>query len=148
HVILAGDRVADLVTSLAGSVPAIAGIPLVGDGRAVALPTQQLRLPAQSAHLALTTDRLVIAAGAGSERRATEHLASRAPKASPLLTMAFDMPRLNQLLIALGQPQPGGFGTLRDVGMRLDIGDRGLSFDVWGTWGTAPPAQLAAPPHP
>jgi len=148
HVILAGDRVADLVTSLAGSVPAIAGIPLVGDGRAVALPTQQLRLPVQSAHLALTTDRLVIAAGAGSERRATEHLASRAPKASPLLTMAFDMPRLNQLLVALGQPQPGGFGTLRDVGLRLDIGDRGLSFDVWGTWGTAPPAQLAAPPHP
>jgi hypothetical protein len=146
HVLVAGDRVADLVQSLAGQVPAIAGIPLTKDGRPVALPTRALRIPVP-AHFALTTDRLVIAAGDGSERRVTEHLRSAAPKASPLFTMAFDVPRLQQILASLGQTPVDNLGSLRDVGLGLDLDDTGISFDVFGSWAPdAPPAQIAAPP--
>ncbi len=146
HVLVAGDRVADLLQSLAGKVPAIAGIPLAATGRPVALPTRQLQIPVP-AHFALTTDRLVIAAGDGSERRVTEHLRSPAPKASPLFTLAFDVPRFQQILASLGQEPVSNLGSLRDVGLGLDIDDTGVSFDIFGTWQPeAPPAQIATPP--
>jgi hypothetical protein len=147
HVVVAGDRVADLVQSLAGQLPAIAGIPLTRNGQPIALPTRQLQIPVP-AHFALTADRLVIAAGEGSERRVTEHLRSPAPKASPLFTMAADVPRLQKILASLGQSPIGNFGPLRDLGLGLDIDDTGISFDVFGTWQpeAAAPAQIAAPP--
>ncbi|HEX3758208.1 MAG TPA: hypothetical protein VHW23_05860 [Kofleriaceae bacterium] len=147
HVLIAGERVADLVKSLVGQVPAIAGIPLVSDGKPVALPTRQLKIPVP-AHFALTTDRLVIAAGEGSEHRVTEHLATAAPKASPLLTMQFDVPRIQQIAAMFGESPVDGFGSLGDVGMGLDVGDAGVAFDVWGTWQPVQPApaQIATPP--
>lgn len=146
HVVVAGDRVADLVQSLAGQLPAIAGIPLTRDGQPIALPTRQLQIPVP-AHFALTTDRLVIAAGDGSERRVTEHLHTPVPRASPLFTMRFDVPRLQQILASLGQAPLDNFSSLHDVGMGLDIDDTGISFDVFGTWQPeAPAAQAAAPP--
>jgi hypothetical protein len=146
HVLVAGDRVADLVQSLAGQLPAIAGIPLARDGKPIALPTRQLQIPVP-AHFALTTDRLVIAAGDGSERRVTEHLRSPVPRASPLFTMGFDVPRLQQILASLGQSPITNLGSLRDVGVGLDVDDTGISFDVFGTWEPeAPAAQIAAPP--
>jgi hypothetical protein len=146
HVLVAGDRVADLVQSLAGQVPAIAGIPLTRDGRPIALPTRQLKLPVP-AHFALTTDRLVIAAGNGSERRVTEHLRSPAPTTSPLFTTAFDVPRLQQILASVGQAPVDNLGSLGDVGLGLDVDDTGIRFDVFGTWAPeAAPAQIAAPP--
>jgi hypothetical protein len=146
HVLVAGDRVADLVQSLAGQLPAIAGIPLTREGQPIALPTRQLQIPVP-AHFALTTDRLVIAAGEGSERRVTEHLRSPAPRASPLFTMRFDVPRLQQILASLGQAPVDTLSSLHDVGVSLDIDDTGISFDVFGTWQPeAPAAHTAAPP--
>jgi hypothetical protein len=146
HVLVAGDHVADLVQSLAGAIPQIAGIPLTRDGRPVALPTQQLGLPVP-AHFALTANRLVIAAGTGSERRAAEHLTTPPPSSpSPLLVMAFDVPRLQKLLAALGQSPIDDLAWLRDVGFGLDVDDAGLSLDFWGSWQSPPPAQIAAPP--
>ncbi|TMQ08444.1 MAG: hypothetical protein E6J90_14705 [Deltaproteobacteria bacterium] len=142
HLVVAGDRVADLVQSLAGTLPAFAGIPLSRDGRPIALPLQQLQIPVRSAHLALTTDRLVIAAGDDSARRATEHLATPVPRRSPLALMAFDLPRFQQLLVSFGQPPLDQAAYLRDVGMSLDVVETGISFDVWGTW-AAPPAMQA-----
>lgn len=146
HLLVAGDRVADLVQSLAGQVPAIAGVPLTRDGRPIELPTRALRLPVP-AHFALTTDRLVIAAGEASERRVTEHLRAPAPKASPLFTTAFDVPRLQQILASLGQAPVDNLGSLRDVGLALDVDDTGVSADLFGSWAPeAAPAQIAAPP--
>lgn len=145
HVLVAGDRVADLVQSLAGQLPAFAGIPLARDGKPIALPTRQLQIPVP-AHFALTTDRLVIAAGDGSERRATEHLRTPAPRSSPLFTMQFDIPRLQQIFAALGQSPLDNLGSLHDVGISLDVDDTGLSFDVFGSWPPEAPAQIAAPP--
>jgi hypothetical protein len=143
HLLLAGDRVADLVTSLAGTVPAVAGIPLARDGRPIALPTKQLGLPVSSAHLALTTDRLVIAAGEGSERRAAEHLTTPAPRLSPLVVIAFNAPRLQKLIASFGQQTGDSLDALGDTGFTLDIADQGLELRVWGT---EPGAQIAAPP--
>jgi len=147
HVLVAGERVADLVQSLAGQLPAIAGIPLTRNGQPIALPTRQFQIPVP-AHFALTTDRLVIAAGDGSERRVTEHLRSPAPKSSPLFTMAFDVPRLQQILASLGQKPIDNFGSLHDVGLGLDVDDTGISLDAFGSWQSdaAAPAQIAAPP--
>lgn len=147
HVLITGDHVADLVQSLAGFIPQIAGIPLTRDGRPIALPTQQLGLPIP-AHFALTADRLVIAAGPGSERRAAEHLTTRPPsQPSPLFTMDFDVPRFQKLLAALGQSPIQDLAWVRDLGFGLDVEDAGLSFDFWGTWQTAP-AEIATPPKP
>lgn len=148
HVLVAGERVADLVTSLVGAVPALAGIPLARDGKPIALPIQQLHLPTRSAHLALTTDRLVIAAGDGSDRRATAHLGSPAPGHSPLFTMSFDIPRLQKLLAALGQSPVQNLGAMRDVGFGVDIGDTGIDLAIRASWLPTPPAQIAAPPSP
>jgi hypothetical protein len=147
HLLIAGNRVADLVQSLAGQFPAIAGIPLTRNGQPIALPTRQFQIPVP-AHFALTADRLVIAAGDGSERRVTDHLRTPVPKASPLFTMAFDVSRLQKILASLGQTPIDSFGSLRDVGLDLDIDDTGVSFDVFGTWqlDAAAPAQIAAPP--
>jgi hypothetical protein len=152
HIVVTGDRVADLVTSLAGSVPAFAGTPMARDGKPIALPVQQLGLPVTSAHVALTTDRLVIAAGSGSDRRATQHLASPVPKSSPLASMAFDVPRLQALLASFGQPTVMGLSTARTVGFSFDVTEFGFDVDLWGTWQPAAPApapaQIAAPPKP
>lgn len=146
HVLIAGDRVADLVQSLAGQLPAIAGIPLTRDGQPIAIPTRQLQIPVP-AHFALTTDRLVIAAGDGSERRVTEHLRSPAPRTSPLFTMQVDIPRLQQLLASIGQAPVENLGSLHSAGITLDVDDTGISFNVFGTWQPeAPAAQIAAPP--
>lgn len=146
HVLVAGDRVGDLVQSLAGQIPAIAGIPLSRDGQPIALPTRQLQIPVP-AHFALTTDRLVIAAGDGSERRVTEHLRSPAPRASPLFTMRFDAPRLQEIFAALGQSPLENLGSLHDIGLGLDIDDTGVSFDVFASWPPGPTAApIAAPP--
>jgi len=145
HVLVAGDRVADLVASLVGMVPAIAGIPLAHDGRPIALPTRQLHLPVASAHLALTTDRLVIAAGENSERSAAEHLAAPVPRSSPLAMMAFDVPRLQTILAALGERQAPNLGYLREGGISLDLVDEGVTLDFWGTWAPASPPAPAAP---
>lgn len=146
HLLVAGDRVADLVQSLAGQFPVFAGIPLARNGQPNALPTRKFQIPFP-AHFALTTDRLVIASGDSSERRVTEHLRTPAPKSSPLFTMAFDVPRLQRILALLGQESVSNLGSLHDVGVVLDLDDTGISLDVFGTW---PPearrAQIAAPP--
>lgn len=145
HVLVAGDRIADLVSSLTGTIPWIAGIPLARNGQPMALPIRQLQLPVKSAHLALTTDRLVIAAGENSERSATEHLAAPAPRSSPLALMAFDLPRLQSILAKLGERSNQSFGYVRDIGISLDVVDEGVAFDFWGTWAPAPAPAPAAP---
>ncbi|HEX7842824.1 MAG TPA: hypothetical protein VF469_35365 [Kofleriaceae bacterium] len=145
HVLVAGDRIADLVSSVAGAIPWIAGIPLARNGQPMALPIRQLQLPVASAHLALTTDRLVIAAGENSERRATEHLAAPAPRSSPLALMAFDVPRLQSILAKLGEHSSQTFGYVRDLGISLDLVDEGVALDMWGTWAPASPSAPTAP---
>lgn len=70
------------------------------------------------------------------------------PSHSPLLMMAFDTPRLQQLMIALGQKPFENFSTLAEGGLSIDIAEHGLGLDVWGTWRPAAPATPppAAPP--
>jgi hypothetical protein len=148
HVLLAGERVADLVTSLAGAVPAIAGIPLARDGTPIALPVRQLHLPVSAAHLALTTDRLVITAGEDSARRVSGPLTAPLPERSPLAVMTFNMPRFQQLMTAMGQAKIDNVLSFSDVGMALDVDDGGVVLDLWGSWklDAAPPAP--PPPAP
>lgn len=148
HVLLAGDRVADLVTSLAGAVPAIAGIPLARDGAPIALPVKQLHLPMSSAHLALTTDRLVITAGEDSAQRIAGPLSAPLPERSPLAVMTFNVPRFQQVMAAIGEGKLDDIAAFRDLGMALDVDDSGLALDFWGSWKLDAPAQAQAPVAP
>ncbi|MBC7974165.1 MAG: hypothetical protein H7138_04215, partial [Myxococcales bacterium] len=142
HLLIAGDRPTDLVTALTGAIPGFPSLAVKPDGRAVPLPIQQLHLPLRSAHIAMTPDRIVIAAGSASAQRATAHLATPAPRTSPLGLMAFDAARLQSLLAAFGEKDTASFGYLGDFGMSFDATTAGLSFEFWGDW-PAPPAAIA-----
>lgn len=138
HLLVASDHLADLVSLLSGTIPAIAGIPIPRDGRPVAIPTQQLGIPLRSVHIAMTPDRLVVASGAESAQRTTDRLASPAPRRSPLFLIEFDAPRMQKLAASMGESGIADLGYLGNVGMSLDVADDGLGFDVWGTWGETP----------
>jgi hypothetical protein len=110
------------------------------------LPLQQLGIPIPSAHLAMSADRLVIAAGTNSAQRASQHIASPVPARSPLFMFGFDTPRLQQLLKSIGQSDPFSFDNFGDLWLSFDAGDDGLVFDIAGTWGA--PSAPTAPPSP
>lgn len=145
HLLLSGDLVADLLSTMSGAIPAIAGIPVKRDGRPVPLPLAQLGVPLDSAHIAMTNDRLVVTTGTSSAARATTQLAAPAPPSSPLFTMTFDAPRLRKLLAAVGKSDLDGLSYLGAFAMSFDVADDGIVFDFTGTWGAAP-AEIAAPP--
>ena|GEM_PF-5068950 len=134
HLLIAGDHAPDLISMLTSSIPFLPNIPVKPDGHPVELPTKQLNLPVRSAHVAMTPDRIVIAAGANSAQRATAHLATPAPRSSPLGLMVFDMPRLQALLAAIGSKDAAQLDYIGDIGMSLDATDEGVGFEVWGTW--------------
>jgi hypothetical protein len=144
HVLVAGDVVADFLSTLAGSIPAIAGIPIKRDGRPVPLPLAQLGVPLDSGHIAMTSDRLVVTAGTSSAARATTQLAAPVPASSPLFTMAFDTPRLRKLLAAVGKSDLDGLASLGAFAMSVDVTSDGIVFDFAGTW--AAESKTAAPP--
>jgi len=143
HVLVSADHIADLVAVLGGKLAAIAGIQVTGDGRPVAIPTQRLGIPISSAHVAMTSDRLVIAAGANSAQRATDHLASPTPARSPLFVMAFDGAGFQKLMVSAGLPDADSFGfsSLGVATTTVDVVNDGLAFEVSGTWDSAPPAS-------
>lgn len=145
HVLVAGDHIADLVTVLAGKLAAIAGIQINPDGRPVALPLQRFGVPLRSAHVAMTADRLVVATGEDSAKRATDHLASPTPARSPLFVLAFDGPGFQKLMASTGRPDADSFSSLGAATTTVDVVDDGLSFDVAGTWGDSSIAAPAAP---
>jgi hypothetical protein len=134
HVLIAGDHAPDLVSMLTSSIPFLPNIPVKPDGRPVEIPTKQLNLPVRSAHVAMTPDRIVIAAGTNSAQRATAHLATPAPRSSPLGLMAFDMPRLQALLASINSKDLAQLNHIGDLGMSFDATDDGVGFEVWGTW--------------
>lgn len=134
HVVIAGDHAPDLISMLTSSIPFLPNIPVKPDGVPVEIPTKQLNLPVRSAHVAMTPDRIVIAAGPNSARRATAHLTTPAPRTSPLGLMAFDMARLQGLLAATGSKDIDKLDYIGDLGMSFDATDDGIGFEVWGTW--------------
>lgn len=147
QLLVAGERIADVVTQLASSVPVFAGVALKPDGRPVAIPTEQLGIPISSAHIGMLADRVVVATGAASARRVTTALATPTPQVSPLFMMAFNMPRFTKLMASIGKAENFNFGSLGDMVMSLDVTADGLSFDISGNWSdtAAAPMQQAKP---
>jgi hypothetical protein len=144
HLIVAGQGIADTVTSLLASMPFLGGLSLKGDGRPAAIPTQQFGLPVGPIHVAMTSDRLVVAAGASSAQRATQHIATQAPASSPLFMMAVDGARLQKVLASLGEEVTQALDSLGNIGMTLDVVDDGVGLDIWGTWSETPPTSAIA----
>ena len=150
HLLIASNHAADLVPMATALVPALAGLKLKDDGVAVELPLQKLGVPLlSSTHVAMSGDRLAIATGTASDRRATAELAVVTPPSSPLFTIAFDGKQLRALLAALGaETETESLTSLGQAKFSLDATGAGLRFNVVGTWGE-PPAPAPAPaPRP
>jgi uncharacterized protein (DUF1810 family) len=148
HVMVSGGSVGDLFTYASILAPALAGVPVKRDGVPIELSAQQLGIPMMSRlHVAMTADRLVLAAGDDSARHASDALAVPVPRSSPLFTMAIDGPRLQQLLRSISATDPN-LGSVGKVQMSLDVKDDGVGFEFSGTWSghTLPP--LPPPPPP
>jgi hypothetical protein len=143
HLIVAGERIADTITSFAAQLPWLAGIPLKRDARPIAIPTQQLGLPIPSAHFAMTSDRLVIATGSTSAQRVASHLTTPPPRSSPLFMMSLDGPRFQKLLASFGRRDTEALDSLGHVGLTLDVAGEGIALDMWGSWSDG--AAIAQP---
>lgn len=146
HLIVAGERIADTLSSFVSQLPWLSGIPLKPGGQPVAIPTQQLGLPIPSAHVAIASDRVVVATGATSAQRVTAHLATPAPRSSPLLVISFDGVRLQRLLASVGEADGEVLASLGQVSFSLDVASAGLEIDVWGPW--TPRGEPGSPARP
>jgi hypothetical protein len=146
HLIVAGERIADTLSSFISQLPWLAAIPLKPGGQPVAIPTQQLGLPIPSAHVAITSDRVVVATGAASAQRVTAHLATPAPRSSPLLVISFDGVRLQELLASVGEADGDFLASLGQMSFSLDVASAGLEIGVWGPW--TPRGEPGSPPRP
>jgi hypothetical protein len=140
HLIVTGDFAQDFLSTLSAAVPALAGVPVKRDGHAVPLPLSQLGLPLEGGHIAMTSDRLAISAGAASSQRAEAQVAAPLPARSPLMMMTLDAPALKRLLASLGRPPVSGLDTFTTFTMVLDATEDGIVLDVAGTWAVDPAA--------
>lgn len=134
YAIISGAGAHDVVTKLMQFVPGTGGATLAPDGRPVALSVGMFGLPATvTAHAAATRDRAVIAIGAASDQRATEILAMPAPKRSPLVTFAMDVPAWDALELD-EDGKDNDLEDMRDIVVQLDAIPEGLAIDMFGTF--------------
>ena len=134
YVVLTGAPGKDAMSALAGAMPFLSSLGLTANGKAVELPLGQLGLPIAAAHIAATSERLAIAAGPQSARRAEAQIAAPLPARSPLFRMSFDAPRLGALLASIGKTGAEGLEGLGDVDLVVDVAADGVVLDIEGTW--------------
>lgn len=136
HLLVAGDHIADLVHQLFAKVPQLAALHLESNGVALAVPLEQLGVPAsiKSAHVALRETKAALAVGDSSASRAGERVA--APDAhAPLITFSFDLAKLKQRFgMFLKDADLQDLENLGSTAMSLDVGDDGIYIEMVGTW--------------
>jgi hypothetical protein len=136
HLLVVGDHMADVVHGLLAQVPQLASLQVPASGAAMELPLSLLGVPAsiKSAHFALRPTRAVVTVGDDSAARATGLIA--APDAHvPLMTMAFDLPKLRDRFGAFMKNMDfDNFSNLDSGMLSLDAGDEGIVLEMVGTW--------------
>ncbi len=131
YVVAVGDQI-DALVALAQQLPQLAGVSL-GGGKPVALPVAQLGLPRLTAYAAVAHDRVVVAVGDDSERRASEVLAAPARPHSPLVEISMDVPKLDALFPNSALRR--GFNAVVDQQrLTVDVVDDDLVVEMHATW--------------
>ena len=127
---------ADVIQQLAAKNPLLASFALRTDGSALEVPLAMLGVPAslKSIHFAMRPTRAVLAVGDESAARASDRAA--APDVhSPLVTMAFDVPRVRERFGAfLKDVDFDSLSNVQSGTFTLDATDEGIVLEMVGTW--------------
>ncbi len=115
-------------------VPGFGDLKLATDGTPASLPVNNFGSEwAKSAHLAVRGDRLTLAVGGESARRAAEEVKAAPGKPAPLLGMSFDAEKISKM-----SPEAAaafqGYQTMRDVSFAFELRQQGLYMNVDGSW--------------
>jgi hypothetical protein len=128
-----GEQLETVQTWLA-MIPGFGDLKLAPDGTAASLPVGNLGMSwAKSAHLAMRGDRLTVAVGGDSARKAEDQLKTAPLTNAPLFGMSFDAVKVAKL-----SPEAAaafeGYQTLRDVSFAFELRPQGLYMKVDGSW--------------
>lgn len=115
-------------------VPGFGDLKLATDGTPASLPIGKLGVDlAKSAHLAVRGDRLTVAVGGESARRAADQMKAVPTKPAPLFGFSFDAEKLAKLSPEAAQAFQG-YQTMRDVSFAFELRQQGLYMNVDGSW--------------
>lgn len=134
--VLVGDSLPMLVGLAWRSVPQLANVPTPTLGIPVALPLRQLGIDqVTSAHVAVGSDRLALAAGSDSEVRVRHALAAGPEKRTALVSVMVDLARAATLgLLDDVKPEDRrNIDRLETAGFALDADERGIAIRFTGT---------------
>lgn len=133
YVVAVGEQL-DSLTTWMSLVPGLGNLSLPGDGTPAELPVAQLGMGwAKSAHAALRADRLVVAVGGESSKRAAEQMKAVPQKPAPLFGMSFDFAKVAKMAPQAAESL-GGYQNLIDASISVELRDEGLRMNVDGTW--------------
>lgn len=128
-----GEQLETVQTWLA-MIPGFGDLKLAPDGTPASLPVGNLGLTwAPSAHLALRGDRLTVAVGGDSARKAADQLKTAPTTRAPLFGMTFDAVKAAKLSPEAAQAFEG-YQTLRDVSFTFELRQQGLYMNADGSW--------------
>jgi hypothetical protein len=134
-LLVATDRSPDLLAVIQQKVPGMSGITIVPDGRPVALPAMAFGLaPKTQLHAGARADRIAVAVGRTSPDRVIELVHAKTPQHSPLLSFAFDLPRMKAAGLYDETEERLNSDNMTSVALQLDAKDDGLALEVFGTF--------------
>lgn len=135
YVLVEGAHIGDEIRKLVAKVPQLATLQL-STGTPVELPVARMGLPPSftSAHFAMRDTRAVITVGPQSAARASSLVSARDAHV-PLMTMAFDVPRLRERFGAFMKDVDwDSISNIENALFDLDIASDGISLRIAGTW--------------
>ena len=133
HLTAVGEQLETVQTWLM-MIPGFGDLKLATDGTPASLPVGNLGMTwAKSAHLAVRGDRMTVAVGGDSARKAAEQLKAPASTNAPLFGMSFDASKMAKLS-AEAAAAFEGYQTLRDVSFAFELRQQGLYMKVDGSW--------------
>lgn len=136
YVLVEGAHIADEIRKVVAKVPQLATLQVATTGAPIELPLARMGVPPSfaSAHFAMRPTRAVITVGPDSAIRAST-LASARDAHVPLLTMAFDIPKMHDRFGAfLKTVDWDSISNIENALFGLDVGSDGISLRVAGTW--------------
>jgi hypothetical protein len=131
--VLEGDHVG-LLASMAAIIPGLSG--LAANGKAISVPMTAMGLqPSLTGHIAMSDTRAAVALGATGDVRSEKLLQYTPAVSSPLLFMHYNVPRLKEMMAAMGEPRNEfGAWNIETASMTVNVDEYGLRFDMSLSW--------------